>query len=60
MNTKMNEIQRDDTRSKIEKRMFSFPSGVAKTVTEISSCGQEETPSNPFLLIRDSLQTNGY
>ena len=31
-----------------------------KTVVEISSCGQEETPSNPFLSIRDSLQTNGH
>ena len=31
-----------------------------KIVLEISSCGQDETPSNPFLLVGDNLQTNGY
>ena len=31
-----------------------------KIVVEISSYGQEETPSNRFLMIPDSLETNGH
>ena len=35
----------------LRKECSLSPVELPKSVVEISSCGQEETPSNPFLLI---------
>ena len=57
---KSNKIENGWLSIKIEERMLSSPMESPKTIVENSSCRQEESSLESFLVIRDSFKTNGH